>query len=765
MVELGPMMGPRALAAWGTETICHAGTNPGIKVRLTQRALEFGRQFGLEQLQSLLQKEHELNLTGSYRNPLLGTLTYAVPRIQIHELQINDSTVDFAEDVGVRLMVQSARIRLSADWGAQLGAIQDKGSIEVHMRDLAVVAVLGVSVAGSGRPTVWSISCEAHGTNLHLEFHRGHSWLYNMLAPLLQKALSHELNKELCLELRRGVNRLEAALKHMKVSTQLDPFAAIDYSLLGQPVITAEHGDIALKGEFFGVAKYQQRPSSAKPVALPMALPAALPVALAMAQEPMLLLAITDFVANSAAFTYFTTGALRKNISSDMLQERYPDHPMELHLSARRQPLFSCRPDALHGSLFSSAEAFVVLPNATRVPAFLLVGVRLMVQRARIRLSADWGAQLGAIQDKGSIEVHMRDLAVVAVLGVSVAGSGRPTVWSISCEAHGTNLHLEFHRGHSWLYNMLAPLLQKALSHELNKELCLKLRRGVNRLEAALKHMKVSTQLDPFAAINYSLLGQPVITAEHGDIALKGEFFGVAKYQQRPSSAKPVALPVALPAGLPVALAMAQEPMLLLAITDFVANSAAFTYFTTGALRKNISSDMLPRRFPLQLRTKSMGVFSPELQERYPDHPMELHLSARRQPLFSCRPDALHGSLFSSAEAFVVLPNATRVPAFLLNIDANVTGKPTITRNKLGGTVSLKGLSVEKVTSHVGPVEVKRLENLLKFSLWLFGVPQANKRLQAGVPLPTLHGLSLLNPRISLQEGFVLIATDLQYES
>ncbi|XP_059683378.1 bactericidal permeability-increasing protein-like [Gavia stellata] len=474
-----------------TACVPAAGTNPGIKARLTRRALEFGRQFGLELLQSLLQKEHELNLHGSYHSPLLGTLTYAVPRIHIHELQINDSTVDFAEDVGVRLTVQRARIRLSAEWGAQLGAIQDKGSIELRMRDLAVTAVLGVSVDGSGRPMVWSASCDAHGTDLHMEFHWGHSWLYNLLAPLVQKALRRELNKQLCLELHRGVHRLEAALKQMKVSTQLDPFAAIDHSLLGQPAITVEHGDVAIKGEFFRVGKYQQRPSSARPVALPVALPA--------------------------------------------------------------------------------------------VP------------------------------------------------------------------------------------------------------------------------------------------------------------------------------PTALPA--------AHEPMLLLAVTEFVANSAAFAYFTAGALRRNISSDMLPRRFPLQLRTKSMGLFSPQLQEHYPDQPMELHLSARRQPLLSCRPDALHGALFGSAEAFVVLPNATRIPAFELNIDANVTGKPTITGNRLGGTVSLTGLRVAQVTSQVGPVEVKRLETLLKFGLWLFGVPRANKWLQAGIPLPAPHGFSLLNPRLSLQEGFALIATDLQHES
>ncbi|NXR23504.1 BPI protein, partial [Cinclus mexicanus] len=179
----------------------------------------------------------------------------------------------------------------------------------------------------------------------------------------------------------------------------------------------------------------------------------------------------------------------------------------------------------------------------------------------------------------------------------------------------------------------------------------------------------------------------------------------------------------------PMTLPVAHEPMLLLAVTEFVANSAAFTYFTAGALRRNISSNMLPRQFPLQLRTKSMEVFSSQLQERYPDHPMELHLWAHRQPLLSFHPDALHGSLFSSAEAFVVLPNATRVPAFLLDIDANVTGKPTITRNRVGGTVRLTGLvpNPELARGLLVP-QVKRLETLLKFGLWLFGVPQANSK-------------------------------------
>lgn len=48
---------------------------------------------------------------------------------------------------------------------------------------------------------------------------------------------------------------------------------------------------------------------------------------------------------------------------------------------------------------------------------------------------------------------------------------------------------------------------------------------------------------------------------------------------QSPFSPKPVGLPEV------------HEPMVLLALTEFVANSAAFVYFTAGALRRNISSE------------------------------------------------------------------------------------------------------------------------------------------------------------------------------
>ncbi|OWK56630.1 Bactericidal permeability-increasing protein [Lonchura striata] len=406
------------------------------------------------------------------------------------------------------------------------------------------------------------------------------------------------------------------------------------------------------------------------------------------------------------------------------------------------------------------------------------VGLRLTVQRARIQLSADWAAQLGAVQDSGSVELRMQDLAVAAVLGVSEDGSGHPTVWSAGCDTRGTDLHMEFQRGYSWLYNLLAPLLQRTLQQQLNKQGLQDPAVGLDPDRARLwegaggltppDHLHVpavSTQLDTIAAIDYSLLGPPTFTEEYGDIALKGEIFRVGTYQQRrsalpavPPVAPGMALPVALPTPLPTTPPLAHEPMLLLAVTELVASSAAFTYFTAGALRRNISSAMLPRRFPLQLRTKSMEVFSPQLQEHYPDHPMELQLWARQQPLLSCHADALHGTLFSSAEAFVVLPNATRVPAFLLNIDANVTGKPTITRNRLGGTVRLTGLVSDPELGLSSPrtyLESSPIPHLCPFASLS---PVLLEYCLSDPILPPVHICA------TALAGFVLIATDLQYE-
>ncbi|XP_043383261.1 bactericidal permeability-increasing protein [Chelonia mydas] len=380
-------------------------------------------------------------------------------------------------------------------------------------------------------------------------------------------------------------------------------------------------------------------------------------------------------------------------------------------------------------------------------------GVRLVVSNAHMQLSGVWRVKVLFIPDSGSFDLSVRDLSLSAELGVSRDDNGRPQVWSTNCRSSIGRLDVKFHDGASWLYNLFTGALQAPLRYEVNRQLCPELGKGISDLERVLKTMQVSAQIDPFAAIDYSLVNKPVIARDHGDMDLKGEFYGVGKHTESPFSAAPFLLPDE------------GDHMLLLGLSEFSANSAAFVYFTAGALRKNFRDEMIPKRSPIRLNTGSMGLFFPELKKLYPDMPMELHLSARKQPLLTCRPDSLALALFGAAEAFVVLPNATLASAFLLDLDASLAGQLHLDSAKVGGSVALTDFSMSVVRSHIGSVQVKTLETLLKLALRMVALPMANKKLKKGFPLPSVYNVSLVNPRVKINQGFVLVATDVQYKA
>ncbi|XP_038225061.1 bactericidal permeability-increasing protein-like [Dermochelys coriacea] len=380
-------------------------------------------------------------------------------------------------------------------------------------------------------------------------------------------------------------------------------------------------------------------------------------------------------------------------------------------------------------------------------------GVRLVVSNAHIQLSGVWRVKVLFIPDSGSFDLSVRDLSLSIELGVSRDDSGHPQVWSTNCHSSIGRLDVKFHDGASWLYNLFTGALQGPLRYEVNRQLCPELRKGISDLERVLKTMQVSAQIDPFAAIDYSLINKPVIARDHGDIDLKGEFYGVGKHTESPFSPAPFLLPDE------------GDHMLLLGLSEFSANSAAFVYFTAGALRKNFRDDMIPKLSPIRLNTGSMGLFFPELKKLYPDMPMELHLSARKQPLLTCRPDSLALALFGAAEAFVVLPNTTLASAFLLDLDASLVGQLHLDSAKVGGSVALTNFSMSMVQSHIGSVQVKTLETLLKLALRMVALPMVNKKLKEGFPLTSVYNVSLVNPLVKINQGFVLVATDVQYKA
>ncbi|XP_061486133.1 bactericidal permeability-increasing protein-like [Rhineura floridana] len=354
------------------------GAEGGLKVQVSQKGLEYAKELGLELLKSRLKKETFQDINGSSNVPLVGKVQYSVSGARVSQLQVNHIAIGFIAGTGVNISIQNAQFLVSGNWKMASVFRQDSGTADISINRLSLSAVLGVGRDAVGRPQVWYDSCRSAIGDFSMKFSGGSSWLYNLAASVLKKMLKSEVNKHLCSELKKEIDKVAQLLKTMDASAQLDAIAGIDYSLVNKPVIDVDRCNVDLKGQFFVLGEPHRKPFLPAPFLLPNQ------------SDSMILLGISESVANSAAFVYYTAGALRMNYKDSMvprsfpfrlntknvglflpeLKKRFPDMPMEIHLSARKQPLLTFQPSGVEATLFGSAEAFVVLPNASLASVF-----------------------------------------------------------------------------------------------------------------------------------------------------------------------------------------------------------------------------------------------------------------------------------------------------------------------------------------------------------------------------------------------------------
>ncbi|KAJ7332243.1 hypothetical protein JRQ81_014423 [Phrynocephalus forsythii] len=305
------------------------GLDGGLKVQVTQKGLEYAKNFGLEMLKASLKKEQMKDVRGSYDVPLLGVVDYSVSGIQVKQLEVDHSTVGFLEGTGLNLTIQNAQIALNSQWTLSAWFGGEDGTVDVHMDLLFLSLLLGVDKDGGGRPRVSYASCHSAVGDLQLKFYKGNSWLYNLLAAALKGTLRAEVNKH---------------------------------------------------GEFFTARGPPESPFLPAPFHLPNR------------PDSMVRLGISEFFANSAALAYFMAGALRVNYTNQTipknipfrlntknlgvfipeLKKEFPDMGMEIHITAQKPPVLSFHPGSLEAAVLGSLEAFVVRPNASLASAFLL---------------------------------------------------------------------------------------------------------------------------------------------------------------------------------------------------------------------------------------------------------------------------------------------------------------------------------------------------------------------------------------------------------
>ncbi|XP_055486637.1 bactericidal permeability-increasing protein-like [Leucoraja erinacea] len=372
---------------------CILCTNPGLKVRVTQKALDYGRRVGIGVLQTKLREMRIPNMSGKKRVKYIGKIKFSVKSIRIYKLGLPQSTLKFSAGRGIQLSITNGFIGVKGDFRVKKFFFRTSGSFDVSVSRLSISQTIGMTRDSTGRPALQSRACSANIGKVRVRFTKRKRWLYNLFRKFLEKPIRKALTKQICPKISSALRGLEKNLKNMKIRFKINPFAEVDYSLVNQIKISNNAMDLDFKGQFYRVGKNKNPPFKPPPISLPSQ------------SSRMLYLGISDFLANSAGFVYYEAGILQMKITDKMipnispvrlntksfsvivprLAKLYPNMPIELRLRATRSPVLKAAKKHINVQAFGAFDVCAVLPNSTLASLFVL-NIQASVS-ARVRIA------------------------------------------------------------------------------------------------------------------------------------------------------------------------------------------------------------------------------------------------------------------------------------------------------------------------------------------------------------------------------------------
>ncbi|XP_067151965.1 BPI fold-containing family C protein-like [Apteryx mantelli] len=379
-------------------------------------------------------------------------------------------------------------------------------------------------------------------------------------------------------------------------------------------------------------------------------------------------------------------------------------------------------------------------------------GISLSVARASATISADWRMKAWLLsRDQGGITVSISGLFMAVVFEVSRDSTGRLSMLVHNCQLIINSIKVKLNEGSSWVYSFLSGYLEKTIKTKLDKNLCLNIKYKIQMMDAQLRKLKVLSQIDAFAQIDYSLVSSPTVFKSHINLDLKGTVYPVGNHTDPPFVPAPFALP------------NQGDSMLYLGVSNYFLKSASLAYYRAGVFNITISQELATS---FNLTTAIFNDFVPQIAVYYiTAHPVLLKLMATSPPAVSLQADGCSLQITGCVDVFVVLPNSTIQYIFTGNLTASTRANLTVTKQKLIISLLLKRLQFSLLHSIASFSEqVSLVENFLSYALQSVVIPVINDKLGKGFPLPNLAHTILIRPVIKINQGHLVISTDVHYK-
>ncbi|KAM6144536.1 BPI fold-containing family C protein [Phoenicopterus ruber ruber] len=377
-------------------------------------------------------------------------------------------------------------------------------------------------------------------------------------------------------------------------------------------------------------------------------------------------------------------------------------------------------------------------------------GISLSVAHASATISAEWKMNAWLLKDQGGITVSISGLFIAVVFKVSRDSTGRLSVLLHNCQLSINSVKVKLNGGSSWIYSFLSGYLEKPIHTKLDKNLCLNIKYKIQMMDAKFRKHKVLSQIDAFAQIDYSLVSSPAVFKSHINLDLKGTVYPVGNHTDPPFVPAPFALP------------NQGDSMLYLGVSSYFLKSASLAYYRAGAFNITISKELATT---FNLNTTLFKDFVPEIALSYIRVcPVLLKLMVTSPPAVSLNADRCILQITGCVEVIAVLPNSTTQCIFTGNLTASTRANLRITKQKLIISLLLKRLQFSLLHSTLGFSEMSLVENFLSYALRSAVIPVINDKLGKGFPLLNLAHTTLTGPVIKMNQGHLVISTDVRYK-
>ncbi|XP_062425403.1 BPI fold-containing family C protein-like [Rhea pennata] len=344
--------------------------NPGLKVRISQKGLEYAKEVGLEILKQNMEKEQFPDLTG-YEKFGLGNVKYNISRIRVTAVEFPSASISFIPGTGIKLVIGNVSLTIDMNWNIRTWMFKDTGRSTVYISKIFVTAIFSTPLDNMGHTLISLTSCRTTSGDIDIKLNGKSGFLHNFFIKYLKKPIHRSLATNSCPNIRSGIQLIDKDLQSLNVLMPIDDLVEVDYSLNSLPAVSRPHIDLDLKGIVYPGGNYIAPPFVAAPFIVPDQ------------SDSMLYLAFSEYFFQTSSFAYYTAGAFNItiseeicsyfNISTEIFGSIIPEvaqysvmpYPVMLKLMATETPIISLQQDSFTLEIQGSMEVFAVLPDST----------------------------------------------------------------------------------------------------------------------------------------------------------------------------------------------------------------------------------------------------------------------------------------------------------------------------------------------------------------------------------------------------------------